>query len=74
LHFSVRNYFPEEKIFTWLNAPGGVIETKLSGQASEEGAAGLDFNTSRLAPGKYSMVLYGETSKTTLVVPFELTQ
>jgi hypothetical protein len=70
LVFSVRNYFPGEKIFTWINAPDGVRESRLSGQANEQGAAELRLDTRDLPPGAYGLVVYGDSSKTTIVVPF----
>jgi hypothetical protein len=72
--FSARNYFPEEQIFTWINAAGGVIPSKLAARATEQGEAVLDLESAKLelAPGRYSLVVYGESSKATVVVPFEI--
>ncbi|GAB4124530.1 MAG: hypothetical protein Fur005_41470 [Roseiflexaceae bacterium] len=70
--FMVRNYFPEEQIFTWLNTPTGVAETRLNDRATEQGVATLDLESTKLAPGSYSLVVYGATSKITMVVPFEV--
>lgn len=72
LRFAVSNYFPSEKIFTWLNTSSGVRETKLFTTASDEGAAELLLNTSKLSPGAYSLVVYGESSKISTVVPFTI--
>lgn len=68
----VRSFFPDERISTWLNTPDGVRETKLSSSADESGDATLELSTAKLAPGSYSLVVYGESSKTTIVVPFTL--
>jgi hypothetical protein len=72
--FTVRNYFPAEKVFTWLNAPTEVLATGLADRASEQGDALLDLETAKLklAPGKYSLVVLGESSKITTVIPFEV--
>lgn len=70
--FRVEHYFPQEKVFTWLNTPDGVLETKLFTSATEQGNAVLEFQSKLLKPGKYSMVIFGDTSKLTTVVPFEV--
>jgi hypothetical protein len=56
----VRNYFPDERISTWLNAPDGVRETRLATSADSSGDATMELSTSRLAPGAYTLVVYGE--------------
>ena len=72
LVFRVQNYSPAEKIFTWINAGSGVLESGLSGRSSDLGEAELAFSTRKLEPGEYSMVVFGESSKITLVVPFTI--
>lgn len=72
LTVQVRNYFPDERIATWLNTPDGVRETKLTGKADESGDTTMALSTSKLAPGSYTLVVYGESSKITIVVPFTL--
>jgi hypothetical protein len=61
-------------VFTWLNAPTEVLATGLADRASEQGDALLDLETAKLklAPGKYSLVVLGESSKITTVIPFEV--
>lgn len=72
--FAVHNYFPEEKLFTWLNAPEAVLPSGLTERTTEQGEATLDLATAKLklAPGKYSLVVLGDSSKITTVVPFEV--
>jgi uncharacterized repeat protein (TIGR01451 family) len=70
LAFSVRNYFPAEKLFTWINAPGGVLKSDLTGVTDGEGVATLRLDTERLRPGSYSLVILGDSSRIELVVPF----
>jgi hypothetical protein len=72
LTFHVHNYFPDEKIFTWINAAAGVLESDLAGVAGEDGDTALALNTGKLKPGAYSLVVYGESSTITTVVPFTL--
>src|SRR5690606_15292348 len=72
--FQVRNYFPKEQIFTWINAPNGdVLESNLAGRTDANGATDLHFSTRKLAPGAYTMVVYGNSSEITTVVPFVVT-
>ncbi len=73
LMFQIGGYFPQEPISTWLNAPDGVRETRLSGRTDDHGDLTLTFATAKLAPGSYSMVIYGATSTATVVVPFTMT-
>lgn len=72
--FSVRNYFPEEKLFTWINAPGSVLPSGIVGLTSEQGAAVIELQSERLdlKPGLYSFVILGDSSKVTTVTPFEV--
>jgi hypothetical protein len=73
LVFQVRNYFPREQVFTWINAPDGrVLETGLSGQVSAAGETNLSFDTRKLQPGAYTMVVFGKSSEITTVVPFTI--
>jgi Domain of unknown function DUF11 len=72
--FSVSNYFPEEKLFTWINAPDQVLASGIVTRATEQGDATLDLDSKRLklTPGMYSMVVLGDSSKITTVTPFEV--
>ena len=70
--FLVSNYFPEEKLFTWLNAPGEVLATDLQGKATEQGSAEFSLDSRTLAPGAYSFVVLGGSSGITTVTPFEI--
>ncbi|MDZ4718972.1 MAG: hypothetical protein SH847_11020 [Roseiflexaceae bacterium] len=72
--FTVRNYFPKEKLFTWLNAPNAVLPSGLADLASEQGETSFDLETAKLklAPGKYSFVVLGDSSKITTITPFEV--
>lgn len=72
LTFQVRNYFPDEQIFTWINAPGGVMRSDLTGEADGTGAATLRLNTKKLQPGAYSLVVFGDSSHIETVVPFTI--
>jgi hypothetical protein len=70
LTFSVQNYFPSEKLFTWINAPNGVLKSELTSKTDANGAGSLRLDTTRLKPGSYSLVIHGESSRIELVVPF----
>jgi hypothetical protein len=72
--FTVRNFYPEEKVFTWINAPEAVLPSGLNGITSEQGEAQFDLNSAKLklGPGKYSLVALGGSSKVTIVTQFEI--
>jgi hypothetical protein len=71
LTFRARNDFMSERIFTWINlSGGGVRESKLNGVAGEDGSAELRLGAKKLAPGQYSLVIFGESSKSRAFVPF----
>lgn len=74
IRFSVRNYFPEEKLFTWINAADKVLPSGIVARASEQGAATIDLESARLklGPGSYSLVVYGDSSTFTTVTPFTI--
>jgi hypothetical protein len=64
-------FVPDESVVTWLNLPGGgVKELELHGLTNNRGVIRLQFDSSGLAPGDYSMVLYGEQSGRERVVAF----
>jgi hypothetical protein len=68
--FNVQNYFPSEKLFTWINAPNGVLRSNLTTTTDSSGAGSLRLDTTKLQPGSYSLVIHGDSSRIELVVPF----
>lgn len=74
LTFAAQRLYPEETLFTWVNAPDGkVLVTDLTGRTAKDGSAQLRYKTDGLAPGDYTMVIFSQVSKVTLVVPFRIT-
>jgi hypothetical protein len=69
-HFFSDRFIPQEGIVTWLNTPSGVEPLDLRGVADSYGRIWLDFRSAGLAPGTYSLVLYGARSNLTAVATF----
>jgi hypothetical protein len=64
---------PNETVVTWLNTPSGVESLDLSGLVGNPGTIQLQFDSSGLAPGDYSIVLHGMQSEREYVLPFTVT-
>jgi hypothetical protein len=63
----------DEPVITWLNLPGGgVQELDLHGLTDDQGTIRLQYDSSGLAPGAYSMVMYGKESERERVVGFRI--
>jgi hypothetical protein len=67
-HLFTDRFIPGEGIVTWLNTPSGVRPLDLRGVADLMGRVWLDFTSEDLAPGTYSLVLYGARSNLTAIV------
>ena len=61
-----------ERISIWLNTPGGVAAVPHDLVANANGEVWPEFSSSGLAPGSYGLVIYGQESTQTLVVPFTI--
>lgn len=63
-------FIPGEGIITWLNTPKGVQALDLRGTADTMGRISMDFRSTGLQRGTYSMVFYGARSNLTGVTTF----
>ena len=63
-------FIPGEGVVTWLNTPNGVRALDLRGVADTFGRVTLDFRSTGLTRGTYSMVLYGARSNLTAIATF----
>ena len=70
--FFTDRFAPGEGIITWLNTPSGARQLTLRGQADSMGRVWLDFRSTGLRPGSYSLVLYGARSNLTAVATFNV--
>lgn len=68
--FFTDRFIPGEGIITWLNTPSGVKPLDLRGTADSMGRITMPFRSTGLAPGTYSLVLYGARSNLTAVATF----
>lgn len=68
--FYSNRFAPGETVTAWLNAPGGVVALNLTETADEVGQVWLDYRPSRLAPGTYQLVVYGNRSRLVGVATF----
>ena len=68
--FFTDRFIPGEGIRTWLNTPTGVRPLTLQAVADMDGRVTLDFTSTGLPRGAYSMVLYGARSNLTAVASF----
>lgn len=59
-----------ERISIWLNTPSGVADIPHDLIANDRGEIWPEFASDNLAPGSYGLVIYGQDSTQTLVVPF----
>jgi hypothetical protein len=59
-----------ERISIWLNTPSGIAAIPHDLIANSNGEVWPEFSSSGLAPGSYGLVIYGQESTQTLVVPF----
>jgi hypothetical protein len=59
-----------ERISIWLNTPNGAAAIPHDLNANDRGEVWPEFASDNLAPGSYSLVIYGQDSTQTLVVPF----
>jgi hypothetical protein len=66
-------FAPDEPVITWLNLPdGSAKDLDLHGITDNQGTIRLQFDSSGLAPGDYSLVLYGKESERERVVGFRV--
>lgn len=63
-------FIPGEGIVTWLNTPTGVRALDLRGLADTYGRVTLDFRSTNLSPGTYSLVVFGARSNLTAIATF----
>lgn len=68
--FFTDRFIPGEGIRTWLNTPTGSRPLTIQGVADTDGRVTINFNSSGLPRGAYSMVLYGARSNLTAVASF----
>ena len=61
-----------EKISIWLNTLDGVAAVPHDLVANANGEVWPEFSSNNLAPGRYGLVIYGQESTQTLVVPFSI--
>jgi len=59
-----------ERISIWLNTPNGVAAVPHDLIANANGEVWPEFSSDNLVPGSYGLVIYGQESTQTLVVPF----
>jgi hypothetical protein len=59
-----------ERVSIWLNTPNGVAAVPHDLIANANGEVWPEFSSSDLVPGSYGLVIYGQESTQTLVVPF----
>lgn len=68
--FFTDRFTPGEGIHTWLNTPSGVRALTLRPVADGDGRVTVDWRSSGLARGTYSMVLFGARSNLTAIATF----
>jgi hypothetical protein len=68
--FYSNRFAPDEVVTTWLNTPGGVVALDIRATADGMGQVWLDYRPSRLAPGSYQIVAYGNKSRLVGVMTF----
>lgn len=68
--FYTDRFIPGEGITTWLNTPSGVKPLDLRATADGYGRVWLDFASTGLTPGSYSLVAQGARSGLTAVTGF----
>ncbi len=68
--FFTDRFIPGERVTTWLNTPSGVRALNLTATADGYGRVWLDFASTGLTPGNYSLVVYGNRSQLTAVAAF----
>jgi len=61
-----------ERVSIWLNTPNGVAAVPHDLVANANGEVWPEFSSSDLVPGSYGLVIYGQESTQTLVVPFTI--
>jgi hypothetical protein len=71
-HAYARGFRGGERISIWLNTPNGVADVPHDLVANGNGEVWPEFSSSDLAPGSYGLVIYGQDSTLTLVVPFTI--
>jgi hypothetical protein len=63
----------DEPVITWLNLPDGSTQAlELHGTTDDQGTIRLQFDSSGLVPGSYSIVLYGKESERERVAGFRI--
>jgi hypothetical protein len=69
--FFTDRFIPGERVTTWLNLPTGAVKAlDLKATADSEGRIWLEFASTGLTPGNYSMVVYGNRSQLTALASF----
>lgn len=68
--FFTDRFIPGEGVIPWLNTPSGVRPLELRTTADNYGRISLNLATTGLAPGNYSLVVYGARSNLTGVTSF----
>lgn len=63
-------FIPGEGVVTWLNTPSGARALDLKGIADSSGRVTLDFRSTNLTAGTYSLVVYGARSNLTAIATF----
>jgi hypothetical protein len=70
--FFTDRFIPGEGIYTWLNTPSGIRALSLRPVADAQGRVTVDYQSTGLRPGTYSMALYGARSNLTAIVSFSV--
>lgn len=63
-------FIPGEGVVTWLNTPTGAKALDLKGVADASGRVTMDFRSTNLNPGTYSLVFFGSRSNLTAIATF----
>lgn len=63
---------PKEPVGIWYNDPSGTPVAHATYYADEEGVLKVNFITTGLRPGTYTMVFYGHVSGFTILAPFTI--
>lgn len=68
--FSSTIFAPGEPVGVWYNTPEGAVVAGPTYYAEEDGSLAVDFNSTDLPAGNYSMVFYGHWTEFTVVGAF----
>lgn len=72
-HAYASGFAAGERVSIWLNTPSGVADVPHELYANDHGEVWPEFSSAGFGPGSYGLVIYGQESTQTLVVPFTLT-